>query len=49
MPVVFWGIDMAQKGQPLWQSVLLMALALLAAGAVVGAIHGAFLVQIKAK
>lgn len=46
MPVIFWGIDAAQKGQPLWQSVLIMIFTLLAAGAVVGAIHGAFLVRL---
>jgi hypothetical protein len=46
MPVIFWGIDAAQRGQALWQSVLVMAGALLAAGALVGAVHGAFLVRI---
>lgn len=45
MPLIFWGIDMAQRGQPLWQSLLLMATTLLAAGAVVGAIHGLALVR----
>jgi hypothetical protein len=43
MPVIFWGIDAAQKGQTLLQAVLLMGGALLLAGAVVGAVHGAFL------
>lgn len=45
MPLIFWGIDLAQRGQPLWQSLLLMAGSLLAAGAVVGAIHGLALVR----
>jgi hypothetical protein len=49
MPVIFWGIDAAQKLPALIQSILLMALALLIAGAVVGAIHGAFLVRIAEK
>jgi len=44
MPVIFWGIDAAQKSQPLLQAALLICGALLLAGAVVGAIHGAFLV-----
>lgn len=45
MPLIFWGIDLAQRGQPLWQSLLLMAATLLSAGAVVGAIHGLALVR----
>jgi hypothetical protein len=44
MPLIFWGIDAAQKGQPLWQTVLVLAGVLLAMGALVGAIHGAALV-----
>lgn len=44
MPILFWGIDAAQKGQPLLDSVLLMAGVLLLTGAVVGAVHGVFLV-----
>ncbi len=44
MPLIFWGIDAAQKGQPLVQSLVLMAFVLLLTGAIVGAIHGAFLV-----
>jgi hypothetical protein len=44
MPIIFWGIDAAQKGQPLAQTVLLLAGCLLGMGSVVGAIHGAFLV-----
>jgi hypothetical protein len=45
MPVIFWGIDMAFKMSALWQSVLLMAGTLFAAGAVVGGIHGLFLTK----
>ena len=44
MPIIFWGIDAAQKGQPMFQAVLLLAGVLFVSGAVVGAIHGAFLV-----
>jgi len=46
MPVIFWGIDLAFKMSALWQSMLLMAGTLLLAGAVVGAIHGRFLVSL---
>ncbi len=49
MPVIFWGIDTAQKGQPVGQSILVIAITLLAAGALVGAVHGAFLVRIAAQ
>jgi len=44
MPIIFWGIDLAFKMTETWQSMLLMAGILLLAGAVVGAIHGRFLV-----
>jgi hypothetical protein len=44
MPLIFWGIDAAQKGQPVGQAVLLMAGVLFATGALVGAVHGLFLV-----
>jgi hypothetical protein len=47
MPVIFWGIDMAFKLPALWQSVLLMAATLFVAGAVVGGIHGLFLIRFK--
>ena len=48
MPLIFWGIDGAQKaGGPL-QAGLLIALVLFVTGAVVGAIHGAFLARFKA-
>jgi hypothetical protein len=46
MPIIFWGIDAAQKGQPVWQALLLMAGVLFLAGAVVGGIHGLFLVRL---
>ena len=46
MPIIFWGIDAAQKSQPPLQAVLLLAGVLFLTGAVVGAIHGAFLVKL---
>jgi hypothetical protein len=46
MPIIFWGIDAAQKGQPLLQAVLLLAGVLFLTGAVVGVIHGAFLIRL---
>lgn len=46
MPIVFWGIDVSQRGQPLWQTVLILVACLLLMGAVVGSIHGAFLVRL---
>lgn len=46
MPVIFWGIDAAQKGQPFFQSALLLAGVLFLAGLVVGAVHGLFLVHL---
>jgi len=46
MPVIFWGIDLAFKMSALWQSVLLMAGTLFVAGALVGGIHGLFLVRL---
>jgi hypothetical protein len=46
MPIIFWGIDAAQRGQPLAHTVLLLAGCLFLTGAVVGAIHGAFLVRL---
>ena len=45
MPLIFWAIDAAQKTGSIPVGVLLMAAALLVTGAVVGAIHGAFLVR----
>lgn len=46
MPIIFWGIDLAFKMSALWQSVMIMAGTLFLAGAVVGAIHGLFLVRL---
>lgn len=46
MPVIFWGIDLAFKMPALWQSVLVMAGTLFAAGAIVGGIHGCFLMRL---
>jgi hypothetical protein len=46
MPVIFWGIDAAMLGQPLWQALLIISLALLVSGAIVGAVHGAILVRL---
>jgi len=46
MPVIFWGIDVAQKLSGLIWVILCMAGVLLLAGLVVGAIHGAFLVRL---
>ncbi len=46
MPVIFWGIDKAFQQAAVWQSVLVVAAALLASGTLVGAIHGWFLVRL---
>jgi hypothetical protein len=46
MPLIFWGVDIAQRVQPLWQTLGIMAAVLVVTGAVVGAIHGAFLVRL---
>ena len=43
MPVIFLGMDLAFKMRPVWQSMAVIAGAILAAGLVVGAIHGRFL------
>ncbi|HSK65562.1 MAG TPA: hypothetical protein VK888_01430 [Anaerolineales bacterium] len=47
MPVIFWGIDLVFNMPVLWQSVLIMAGTLFAAGAVVGGIHGLFLIKLE--
>jgi hypothetical protein len=47
MPIIFEGMDLAFKQTAAWQSVLVVGAALLLAGLVVGAIHGAFLVRMK--
>src|SRR5512139_1548168 len=49
MPVIFWGIDMAFRLSALWQSVLLMAVTLFITGAIVGGIHGFFLIRLVDK
>jgi hypothetical protein len=46
MPVIFWGMDQAFKMAEVWQSVLVVAGALLAAGLLVGGINGRFLVML---
>lgn len=46
MPIIFWGIDTAQKLGGLFWMILFMGGMLLATGLVVGAIHGAFLVRL---
>jgi len=45
MPVIFWGIDVCQKVQAPFLAVLILAGTLLLTGALVGAIHGIFLVR----
>jgi hypothetical protein len=47
MPIIFAGMDLAFKQAAGWQSVLVVGAALLVAGLVVGAIHGAFLIRMK--
>jgi hypothetical protein len=49
MPVIFWGIDIAFEMSALWQSILVMAGTLFISGAVVGGIHGSFLVRLAGK
>jgi hypothetical protein len=49
MPIIFWALDQAFKLARVWQSVALVAAALLVTGAVVGMFHGAFLVRLVAK
>lgn len=46
MPLIFWGIDRAQKFTGLVWMILFMAVILFLTGLVVGAIHGAFLVRL---
>jgi hypothetical protein len=46
MPIIFWGIDIAQKIDGLPWMILFITGILLVTGLVVGAIHGAFLVRI---
>jgi hypothetical protein len=49
MPLIFWGIDAAQKTGSLAAGVGVLALALLAAGTLVGMVHGIFLVRMAGK
>jgi hypothetical protein len=49
MPLIFWGIDAAQKGQPVFQAVLVILLFLFLAGLVVGMVHGLALVWLAKK
>jgi hypothetical protein len=46
MPLIFWGIDAAQKSGELASVILFMASILLLTGMVVGAIHGLFLTRL---
>lgn len=46
MPLIFWGIDMVQKIEDPALQILFIAGALLVTGAIVGAVHGIFLVQL---
>lgn len=48
MPVIFLGIDLAQKTETMLLGLTIMILTLLLAGVIVGAIHGRFLVGILA-
>jgi hypothetical protein len=49
MPLIFWGIEQAFELPTVWQPVLLMAVTLFVTGAVVGGIHGVFLVRLREK
>jgi hypothetical protein len=46
MPIIFWGIDVAQKLDGIWLLILFMAGILFLAGLLVGAVHGAFLIRL---
>ncbi|MBD2081798.1 hypothetical protein [Leptolyngbya sp. FACHB-17] len=47
MPVIFWGMDLAFKMTTTWQLVCVIGSTLLAAGAIVGLIHGRFLMVLS--
>jgi hypothetical protein len=47
MPVIFQTMDWAFRMPALWQSVLSVAIGLFIAGAIVGAVHGRFLVLLS--
>lgn len=49
MPLIFWGIDMAQRITEPALQVLMIAGVLLVTGAIVGAVHGVSLVQLVKK
>lgn len=44
MPVIFGGMDIAFEMTEIWKSVLVVGIALLVAGTIVGVIQGRFLV-----
>jgi hypothetical protein len=46
MPLIFWGMDIFFKFQPLARGVPFLAALLLAMGALVGAVHGFFLARL---
>jgi hypothetical protein len=46
MPIIFWGIDTAQRLSGLGWIIAFMAGILLVTGLIVGAIHGAFLIHL---
>jgi len=46
MPIIFWGIDTAQRFNDLTSTIIFLGGVLLVTGLVVGAIHGAFLVRL---
>lgn len=47
LPVIFWGMDLAFQMSTTWQSVSVIGGALLISGALVGMIHGRFLVALS--
>jgi hypothetical protein len=49
MALIFAGIDLAQRGSSIAVTVLIMVLTLFITGAMVGAIHGLFLVRLGVK
>jgi hypothetical protein len=49
MPIIFWAMDAVFQAPALSSGIPLLAGALLVTGAVVGAIHGAFLVKLAAR
>jgi hypothetical protein len=49
MPVIFWAMDAVFQQPSLLRGIPLLAAALLLTGAVVGAIHGAFLAKLAGR